>query len=226
MQTTIEKTFQNSNSLEILQNIISSINERSFHQHTHILYDLRTILGEEKKVYCEIGSYCGASASLILQHDYPTEIHCIDPLNLKKNHYNGYFDQFTTLKNNLEKFNKNNYEYHIHKNFSTDKNLINKFGQDTIGIDMLFIDGDHSYRGVKNDFYNFEKYVNKGGFIIFDDYLDKKYSPQVRLAVDDIVKEIREKQLPYELIGSLPNYKNAPPILGDNNLNEYILNKY
>ena len=36
--------------------------------------------------------------------------------------------------------------------------------------DVLVIDGDHSYAGVKTDFENYAKFVRVGGYIIFDDY--------------------------------------------------------
>jgi predicted O-methyltransferase YrrM len=36
-------------------------------------------------------------------------------------------------------------------------------------IDFLFIDGDHSYDGVKQDFSDYSKFVKKGGIIAFHD---------------------------------------------------------
>lgn len=38
-----------------------------------------------------------------------------------------------------------------------------------IKLDLLFIDGDHSYDGVKKDYYNHVEFVKKGGYIIFHD---------------------------------------------------------
>lgn len=37
-------------------------------------------------------------------------------------------------------------------------------------IDVLFLDGDHTYEGVKGDFDNYSKFLVKGGLVIFDDY--------------------------------------------------------
>jgi cephalosporin hydroxylase len=42
-------------------------------------------------------------------------------------------------------------------------------------FDMLFIDGDHSYEGVKNDFIFYSPLVKKNGYIIFHDILDTEY---------------------------------------------------
>ena len=36
-------------------------------------------------------------------------------------------------------------------------------------LDLLFIDGDHSFDGTKHDFEFYSQYVNKGGFIVFHD---------------------------------------------------------
>jgi predicted O-methyltransferase YrrM len=41
-------------------------------------------------------------------------------------------------------------------------------------IDLVFIDGDHSYQGVKNDIKKFTPYVEKGGYAIFHDVVGKK----------------------------------------------------
>lgn len=36
--------------------------------------------------------------------------------------------------------------------------------------DVIIIDGDHSYSGVRNDYQNYRPLLREGGFIIFDDY--------------------------------------------------------
>ena len=42
-------------------------------------------------------------------------------------------------------------------------------------LDLLFIDGDHSYAGVKLDFNNFKHLVKDGGLICFHDIVDSRY---------------------------------------------------
>lgn len=37
-------------------------------------------------------------------------------------------------------------------------------------IDVLYIDGDHTFEGCLSDFNSFHKFVKNGGYIIFDDY--------------------------------------------------------
>ena len=216
---TLEELIKTSNSLDILRNVNKTFNDRKFHEFTHILYDVRTILGEYKKTYLEIGSYVGSSASLMLQHQYPTKIICIDPLVLSPKHFNGSKSQELTLKENIKKNNIYSYEVDINKNYSTDENVIIKLKNEK--IDILFIDGDHRYKGVIADWNNYKDLVVSGGYIIFDDYLDWKHSPDVKKAVDDIVKDLDKSK--YKIIGSLPNYQNALAVIPIKNSNEFII---
>lgn len=42
-------------------------------------------------------------------------------------------------------------------------------------IASIFIDGDHSYKGLKDDFYNYLKFVVPGGYILIDNYKDNHF---------------------------------------------------
>jgi predicted O-methyltransferase YrrM len=196
----------------ISQNMIGS----TMHHHYHILYDIRTLLGNEKKIYTEIGSYNGGSTSLMLHHNYETEINCIDPLHLERTNIN-------ILKQNITKFNEKNYKVNIYQKFSTDIKFINELKNKNFKTDILFIDGDHSYDTVLNDFYNFEQFVNPNGYIIFDDYEDYKDSPDVKIAVNKIVDEIDKNK--YTIIGTLDNIKNVYDGLNLKVSNEFIIKK-
>lgn len=54
-------------------------------------------------------------------------------------------------------------------------------------IDVLFIDGDHTYEGVKKDWEAWSPFVKKGGIVFFHDCDDT--SPGVRQLWDEIDKE-------------------------------------
>jgi predicted O-methyltransferase YrrM len=64
---------------------------------------------------------------------------------------------------------------------------------ETNEVDLVFIDGDHSYEGVRNDFERFGKRVRVGGAVIFDDAFDerifKTHSDTVGQFVQEIVAE-------------------------------------
>jgi predicted O-methyltransferase YrrM len=195
------------------------MNGSTMHHHYHILYDLRTILGNEKKIYTEIGTYCGGSASLILQHDFQTEINCIDPLHVLP-------EQEETLYKNMEKFNKNKNKYNIHKKFSTDHTFLKYLHNTNFTTDILFIDGDHTKKGATFDFENYKDFVNPGGFIVFDDYEDYEFSPEVRVAVDEIVSRIDTNK--FNIIGTFKKIKNVYDGCSSRKLeyyNEYIIQK-
>ncbi len=59
-------------------------------------------------------------------------------------------------------------------------------------IDLLFIDGDHSFESVQNDFNLWSKKMRSGGIIVFHDYGNIQH-PEVKDFVDTIenIKEIK-----------------------------------
>jgi len=187
-------------SLDILRDISLKIDDKTFHHHYHILYDIaHTYDFNYPLKYVEIGCYAGGSTCLLLQRPNTTVVSIdlgtpIPPEVVYKN-----VNNLNELKNTF---------YYIQGNSQSIqtvdllKNLIKE-------IDILFIDGDHSYQGVINDFLLYEKMVKSGGYIIFDDYNDAKYSPAVKYAVDDILKTLDNNI--YEKIGTIPNTLGARP---------------
>jgi len=49
-------------------------------------------------------------------------------------------------------------------------------------VDLLFIDGDHSYNGVKKDFLQYRTLVRPGGLIVFHDILESKIDNDITVA--------------------------------------------
>jgi len=180
------------NSLSKNKEISNNMEGSTFHFHTHILYDIRTSLGEEEKTYLEIGSYAGGSQSLISSHDYKTNCYTIDlgePIS--KDIVIRNVDKFKNIKNTFKYYQGN----------SQDINIVNQVKTDLKNVDILFIDGDHSRQGVLLDFKNYSDLVVNGGYIAFDDYLDFEHSPQVKGAVDEIVSGLNLNE--YKIIGSI-----------------------
>lgn len=187
----------NKNELEItkdslikLNNIIEYMEGDTFHKHTHILYDIRTKLGKDKINYLEIGSYAGASISLISSHYFPTNCYSLDL---------GFPIPQNVVENNVSKFRNVESNFTYIKGNSQNEEIITYVKKTIKDIDILFIDGDHSLNGVYNDFYNYVELVKSGGYIAFDDYLDNKFSPEVKPSVDNIVLKLDSNQ--YEIIG-------------------------
>jgi cephalosporin hydroxylase len=199
-------------SLNITQRISDQINNQTFHHHYHILYDIAELYPKHYNlIYVEIGCYAGGSACLMLQRPN-TRVISIDL---------GTPIDESIVHTNINKLNKFNNSYNYLKGNSQTYEMVNKLKKLINEIDILFIDGDHSYQGVINDFLLYEKLIKKGGYIVFDDYNDSQYSPEVKIAVNDIIPIIIEK---YNIIGTLPNiFKARPNIMVEGN--NFIIQK-
>jgi predicted O-methyltransferase YrrM len=61
-------------------------------------------------------------------------------------------------------------------------------------IDLLFVDGDHSYEGVKKDFDQYKPFVRDGGIIAFHDIVSTRYG------VSKFWNEVKHKYNSKEII--------------------------
>lgn len=70
---------------------------------------------------------------------------------------------------------------------------------------FCYIDGDHSYRQVKRDFENVDRFLEKDGFIFFDDSADFSGSPGVQM----LIRELLQRRIigrRYKVVMKNPNY--------------------
>ena len=67
-------------------------------------------------------------------------------------------------------------------------------------LSFCYIDGNHSYDFVKRDFENCDEWLEKGGFILFDDSADGSAWEVCR-----VIREIKAGK-DYELVSRNPNY--------------------
>ena len=203
-------------SLDRLRSYRGTLRGRKFHEHTHFLYDLRSTFGHKPVKYLEIGSYVGESACLMMLHDLPTHVTCVDPLNLPHSHYGVEESQYNVLIDNLKRDRALSCgDFKIIKEYS--QNV--EFGENEL-FDIIFIDGDHSYSAVKKDYDHFVKHLAPGGYIVFDDYHDHVHSPEVKSAVDDIAK-ITD----LTICGPVKNKFHAKPLMPNHEMNNFVLHK-
>lgn len=138
----------------------------------------------------EIGTLFGIGAAIMFDHTvhHFDQVHytLLDPLDgyYKSGQSDGPTDLPVTefqLRRNMERVGCDRKQYTLVKHLSTEpeglKGVANK------QYDLLVIDGDHTYAGVKIDFVNFLQFVKVGGFVIFDDYASEDW-PDVKEFVD------------------------------------------
>lgn len=191
-------------SLDMVRQIANDV--PTFHHHYHILFDIANTFGDNKINYVEIGAYAGGSSCLMLQR-LNTTIISID--------LGEPMPKAVVFENIIEYKNNNNYYKYIQGNsqiIETKNQVIETLSNSRVlgytnKIDILFIDGDHSFNGVLADFNMYCDLVAVGGFIVFDDYNDIVYSPEVKKAVDSILPSL----VNYEVIGTLDNTLEAYP---------------
>lgn len=186
-------------SLDIVKKI-SAVIKTSHHMHFHIIYDIAKLY-DGHITYVEIGCYAGKSASLLM-HRPNTKIISIDL---------GKPIDADIACENIKKFNKHNNEHYYIKGSSLSQKTKDKL-ESILGdnkIEILFIDGSHSYNDVISDFKMFNEFVKSGGYIVFDDYLDYKFSPDVKKAVDYLIDQ--DSFSSYNIIGTLENSEHAYP---------------
>jgi len=80
---------------------------------------------------------------------------------------------------------------------STLEKVKNHFNQTS--IDFLFVDGDHTYEGAKQDFQDYGPLVKPGGWIAFHDILPRPDIPDIQ--VDRLWNELKPKYETIEIIG-------------------------
>jgi predicted O-methyltransferase YrrM len=191
-------------SLDMLKQI--AINVPTFHHHYHILFDIANTFGDNKINYVEIGAYAGGSSCLMLQRLNTTVISIDLGEPIPKGQV---FENVINYKNN------NNYYKYIQGNsqlIETKNQLIEALSNSSVlgytnKIDILFIDGDHSFAGAMADYVMYSDLVKVGGYIVFDDYRDDVHSPDVRKVVDSLVPTLSD----YEIIGTFTNELGAYP---------------
>jgi len=191
-------------SLDKVRQIASNV--ATFHHHFHIIFDIAETFGDAKINYVEIGAYAGGSSCLMIQRLNTTVI----SLDLGEP-----MPKAIVFENVIKYKKNNNYYKYIQGNsqiIETKNQVIEALSNSRVlgysnKIDLLFIDGDHSYDGVIADFNMYSDLVSVGGYIVFDDYNDSVYSPEVKIAVDTLLPSLVD----YQVIGTLENNLGAYP---------------
>ena len=167
----------------------------SFHEDVKLLgylcQETSNIIGD----ILEIGVWKGKSLAYMQRLSPPnTKIVGVDPCELA-----GQLQDLTYFHNKL--FNT----AEIIVQFS--EKAVHQVSSVSKKFKLIHIDGGHMYHNVWMDFLLYERFLVPGGYIVFDDYNDTKYSPEVGLAVNELHRKgFFDK---YTVIGSIPEFKNS-----------------
>lgn len=127
-------------------------------QNVNEIADLIMFLDDNKpyKNFLEVGSAAGGNTFILNNYFKFKKVAVIDDNKHEK----------WSLRNDILKDIKY-YEYIG----DSQSNEANKWVKDLdLMFDIIFIDADHSYEGVKKDTYNYIEFLNIGGYVIYHDY--------------------------------------------------------
>jgi predicted O-methyltransferase YrrM len=144
--------------------------QHAFAVESHMTRKERVVLyklSSSKSVITEIGSYVGASTCCFgatanaLKN---TQIICIDTWN-NDAMSDGNRDTWVEFKKNTSSF----FDFVVPiRGFSTD--VVEQVRKVAHSFDILFIDGDHSYEGVKADWEAYKHFLKPDSIVVFHDY--------------------------------------------------------
>jgi predicted O-methyltransferase YrrM len=149
-----------------------------------VLYKLSSRTGVQ--ICLEIGSYLGASAYFISaglsqKRDHVSKVFCIDTWNNDAMSEGGW-DTYATFSANTSPY--SSFIVPV-RGFSTD--VVARVAEETQYLDLLFIDGDHTYEGVKSDWEAYRRFIKPGTIVVFHDW---GWSEGVKRVVDEDVKQL------------------------------------
>lgn len=142
----------------------------------------------KRSVGCEIGVMDGNFSQVLLDAVNPIKLVLIDAWEYRQDLKDSY---------NTNQEDHNNRAVKVYKRFSKhiQDNTINIFrikSQDSFDIfpdqyfDWIYVDGEHTYDGLKSDLFNFSTKIKPGGYFIIDDY--NSHHSGVKTATDEFCK--------------------------------------
>lgn len=169
--------------------------ELSFHDHVKLLGYLCLLIGEAEGDLVEIGMWKGKSLCFMSQMcGRKRRVFGIDPMELDRQadelgfYHDKLFSEATLIRGYSEL-------------------AVERFQAHAPKAVLLHIDGGHAGRNVLLDFLLYSPSVVSGGFLVFDDYGDYLYSPQVGPAVD--LLRAGGYFDGFRIIGSVPGFENS-----------------
>jgi GT2 family glycosyltransferase len=139
----------------------------------------------------EIGTYRGGTTTLWAKMVEPNngKVYCVD----QRFNWDSFWEANFFYKGQVyENIPQRKFINEI-QGSSHDIDIKNRVYNEVEQVNLLFIDGDHSYEGVKDDFNSFSQLVKPGGFVIFHDIVDSEYHRGMGCFVAQFWNEIKNK---------------------------------
>jgi predicted O-methyltransferase YrrM len=158
---------------------------------THLTYEERLLLYQtvlrlgRNKVIVEIGSYLGASSCFLAAgaQDMGSTVYCIDTWG-NDGMTEGLRDTYSAFQDNTRR-----YQNHIVPLRCRSEEAVKGFEK---SIDMLFLDGDHSYEGVSSDLQLWLPKLRFGSWLFLH---DSGWAEGVQRAIKEVVASVQSQGL-------------------------------
>jgi len=152
----------------------------------------------ELRNVCEIGTFKGGT--LFIWCQLATADARIVSIDMAGSPFGGDYREHTLPF--FQSFRKPGQQLVCLRGDSHDPEMHQRFAEQLGGerLDFLFIDGDHTYEGVKQDFEKYSPHVKEGGIIAFHDIVDRPEHSEIE--VNRFWTEIKRRYPHQELIES------------------------
>lgn len=173
----VEKAVQESYDLGMVQNYSEIYQAAEFYKNLKAknFMEIGTDQGGTFAIWSKLSAEDGIRISVDLPHG-PYGVSSYDVT--KRDEY------LKSLGSNVHTIHGSSHEIHIKEQV---KNLLGE----TL-LDFLFIDGDHTYEGVKQDYEMYKEFVKPGGWIGFHDIKNTEFHRNTNCRVDTLWEEIGE----------------------------------
>ena len=160
------------------------------------IFDKKINIDKNKKInILEIGSYEGQATYFFLKFFKSSSIDCVDTWQGSDEHNKNLF---INIENTFDK-NMSSFFNRVTKNKEKSNDF---FSKNKKKFKIIYIDGSHYYKDVYRDAINAKKNLDKGGLLIFDDYLFNFYKEKNHNPITAINKFINKFGNDFSVIAS------------------------